>query len=230
MNPDLLAQLRARLTAPADVTRVTRREPVTPPSEPPVRVVPLRPVPMPLDSAVARAADIVAKEEQFRPQAYLDRHGKGHPWTVGYGKTGPDVGPSTVVTEPEARDWMKRRILRDALSLQQAGIDPHPAVLSFMYNVGPNAVLNNTELADALRSGDSALAANLMSSYVYGRKRDNPKEREYKRGLARRRINEIATMQDVLQQQLGDSLAATRLIQDIQARIHAVPRTPRGGN
>jgi lysozyme len=37
-------------------------------------------------------------------------HLSGAPWTVGYGQTGPTVGPNTVVTQEEADDFLAQRI------------------------------------------------------------------------------------------------------------------------
>ena len=155
MDPDLFAQLRKQLQVPAvqaDATAVASRRPRPLRAKPPVgmqlpatsriRAVldSVLPIPGrmrdPDPETIRRAVEFITEEEKFRPNAYKDRVGANHPWTVGYGRTGPDVDSLTTMTEPEARRWTEQRTRENAQAIMREGAEPHPALLSYAYNAG----------------------------------------------------------------------------------------------
>jgi GH24 family phage-related lysozyme (muramidase) len=78
-----------------------------------------------------------------RVQAYPDPGTKGHPWTIGYGSTGPDVNPSTIWSMQQCEDALDHHLdyfLQNLLRLSPTVQDALPrrlaAVLSWVYNCG----------------------------------------------------------------------------------------------
>lgn len=206
-DPPFLARLRERLSSatPADASAVS-----LPPSTEAIpqdpTVTPLRPAAFDatrqalrdaddLDESIAKAADFIARHEGFRGQAYKDLRGAGHPWTVGYGRTGAGVDSTTTMSELEARDWLQRRVREDALRLQQAGVPAHPALLSFVYNAGHNRLRSSGALDAALRN-DWKAVGDAMMRVIKGR--DAQHNLVTLPGLVRRRQQEVAMLQDLL--------------------------------
>lgn len=105
-------------------------------------------------------ADIEA-DEGFRAQAYPDPLSGAEPWTVGYGATGPDIGPSTVWTLEEAQAWTAARIqkLAGQFTLAITGWtdlnDPRQDVLVNMaYNLGLNGLLAFKQTLGYIAAGE----------------------------------------------------------------------------
>lgn len=190
IDPRLLEQARQRArqrmreNAPADASG--RRA-----SPAPVRA-PIAEGPGMVDSA----ARFIAREEQFRPRAYRDMVGRGQPWTVGYGRTGPDVGPNTTMTEPEALQWVVDRVRRDSAALARAGVQPSPGLLSFVYNTSPAIITDprrNTGIGRAARAGDWGQVAQELQRWIYGSGSGRP---VVQGGLVRRRRGEAQMLPD----------------------------------
>lgn len=89
------------------------------------------------------AVDLVAKWEGRRLKAYRDIVGV---WTIGYGHTGPEVGPGMTITAERARDLL-RVDLEEAAHRIAARIgdvvddltdNQYAALLSFVFNLGAN--------------------------------------------------------------------------------------------
>lgn len=87
----------------------------------------------------------------------------GHPWTVGWGSTGADIGPGTTWTQEQAdrrRDisvgyaayWVNRLVTKP---LRQCEFD---ALVSLVYNVGPTE-FQSSHMLQKLNAGDVAGAA-----------------------------------------------------------------------
>lgn len=188
-DPELLAQLRKRLGAPADATRVTTPRPANIPKLEPEDLMSSE------DATISRAATFIAGHEGFRPQAYRDTRGRNQPWTVGYGRTGPDVGPTTRMTPEEGRQWLEQRVRENARRMQRAGVAPNPALLSFAYNLGYGTLKSSGALDAALRN-DWQGVADTLSKYTKGRDRHG--RLVELPGLARRRREEVAMLQDLL--------------------------------
>lgn len=67
----------------------------------------------------------------------------GHPWTIGYGSTGPDIGPDTVWTKEQAEERSASDLTKFALGalalspdLDKEPIRRFAAIISFCYNCG----------------------------------------------------------------------------------------------
>ena len=108
---------------------------------------------------VAESIKIIMKEEGFSKTAYPDpfspralemRKAKdkrrpdyhllsGMPWTVGYGRTGPDVREFTTTTKDQELFWLKWRVEDELLWLQKRKVPPCPGLVSLVYNVGRGA-------------------------------------------------------------------------------------------
>ena len=73
-------------------------------------------------------------------------------WTIGYGTTGPDVGPATVWTHAEAKERSARDIAKFANGVEHAlGGSPataaqFAAMVSLAYNIGLGAFSKSTLL------------------------------------------------------------------------------------
>lgn len=112
----------------------------------------------------------------------------GVPWTIGWGSTGPDIGPGTVWTQWQcdarfASDMKRfaaevRRALKGAATTQVQ----FDALVSFHYNTGEIA---NATLTKKHRAGDFAGAAAQFGRWIYN-------DGQKMNGLIRRRAAEAA--------------------------------------
>lgn len=128
--------------------------------------------------------DTIKNWEKLRLEAYLDQAGI---WTIGYGETGPHIGPGLKVTPQEAEGWLASRT--DALSVSITKLVAVPlkqhqfdALVSLAYNIGITAFAHST-LLKLINQGQMDLAA---SEFV---KWDHVKGREVA-GLRARRLAE----------------------------------------
>lgn len=76
-------------------------------------------------------------------KAYPDPATKGHPWTVGYGSTGPEVTPDTVWTRQQAEESLDKHLLYFCTGVLKLSpiLLTQPArrlaaIISFAYNCG----------------------------------------------------------------------------------------------
>jgi lysozyme len=60
----------------------------------------------------------------------------GSPWTIGYGRTGPDVRPESTTTKDQELFWLKHRVEEELVWLQQRGVPPCAGLVSLIYNIG----------------------------------------------------------------------------------------------
>lgn len=98
--------------------------------------------------ASSKALGEIKRWEQCKLEAYRD---VGGVWTLGYGETGPHIGPGLRITKSEAEGWLARRT--DSLSekltslikvqLKQSQFD---ALVSLAYNIGVTAFAHSTML------------------------------------------------------------------------------------
>ena len=114
--------------------------------------------------------------EGFRSHAYWD--GIGRVWTVGFGQTGPDIGPNTVVTRQEATQWLIGD--ETALTSQLFAALPWAVNLSSVrvgalvdaaYNLGLNGLLQFATALSAMKAANwkkavSGFRASLWYSQV----------------------------------------------------------------
>ena len=119
-------------------------------------------------------------------EAYPDPGTGGAPWTIGWGATGPDIGPDTVWTQAQCNARLQSDIARHAEDVVQAiGDAPttqeqFDALVSFHYNTGAiaRATLTKRHLA---RDYEAATAEFARWNRAGGR---------IMRGLVRRREEE----------------------------------------
>ena len=130
---------------------------------------------------------LVHEFEGCKLEAYPDPGTGGEPWTIGFGSTGPDIGPGTVWTQEEA----DARFLDDLTKFGD-GVDrlvrvpltdnQFAALVSFAYNVGLGALAGST-LLRKLNAGDYQGAADQLPRWNKAAGRVLP-------GLVRRRAAE----------------------------------------
>jgi GH24 family phage-related lysozyme (muramidase) len=128
-----------------------------------------------------------------RVAAYPDPATRGHPWTIGWGATGPDINPSTVWTLQQCEDaldhhveYFLQHLLKLSPSLQGALPRRVAAVTSWVYNCG----LGNYRISTfkkRIDAGDWSGAAEECQKWNKAAGRVLP-------GLTRRRAAEAALL------------------------------------
>lgn len=109
----------------------------------------------------ADGRQLIRDAEGLRLRAYRCPAGK---WTVGYGDTGPDVGPGLVITEEEAEERLERRLAEEfepgveQLLAVEVTCNQFSALVAFAYNIGLQALAEST-LLRKLNAGDAEGAA-----------------------------------------------------------------------
>lgn len=122
--------------------------------------------------------------------AYPDPGTGGAPWTIGWGATGPDIGPGTKWTQKQADEWFDKHIQRyardvlDALgsSLTRTSQEQFDALVSFHYNTG---AIGRATLTAKHKAGDYKGAAREFARW-------NRAGGRVLAGLTRRRAAEAA--------------------------------------
>lgn len=137
------------------------------------------------------AIDLMHQFEGCRLTAYPDPGSRdGHPWTIGWGSTGPGISKGTVWTQKQADDRFaadvakfsaRVRDLLDGKPTTQAQFD---AMVSFAYNVGVGAFGSST-LLKLHKAGDYAGAQGQFARW-------NKNDGKVMAGLTRRRAAEAA--------------------------------------
>lgn len=119
-------------------------------------------------------------------EAYPDPGTGGAPWTIGWGATGPDIGPGTVWTQQQCDARLDHDLARHAAEVA-AAIGDAPttqgqfdALLSFHYNTG---AIRRATLTRLHRAGDFDAAADEFARWIYAGGRVLP-------GLVARRAEE----------------------------------------
>jgi lysozyme len=92
----------------------------------------------------AIGVDIIKTFESCRLTAYPDPKTGGAPWTVGWGATGPGIGPGTVWTQEQADQRLAEDIAeREAIVAASVRVPLTPgqvdAMVSIVFNVGPGS-------------------------------------------------------------------------------------------
>lgn len=116
-----------------------------------------------------RGLDLVKSFEGLSLRAYRDPVGI---WTIGYGHTGPEVGPGDVITRAQAEALLRKDLTRfetGVRSLVKVPLNSNQfsALVSFAFNVGTGALAQST-LLSRLNQRDYQGAANEFSRWVYG--------------------------------------------------------------
>ena len=121
-------------------------------------------------------------------EAYPDPATGGEPWTIGWGATGPGIGPDTVWSQAQCDARLGKDLARHAAEVDAAlgsaptSQDQFDALVSFHYNTG---AIGRSTLARKHRSGDFAGAAREFDRWCHAGGRKMP-------GLVRRRAAEAA--------------------------------------
>jgi lysozyme len=150
---------------------------------------------VPSSSVSAQGIELIKRFEgcaRKRPdglvEAYPDPGTGAAPWTIGWGATGPGIGPATVWTQQECDDRLERDIARHAAEVE-AAIGDAPtthaqfdALVSFHFNTG---AIGRATLTRKHRAGDHAGAAREFARWNRAGGRVLP-------GLVRRRAAEAA--------------------------------------
>lgn len=137
-----------------------------------------------------RPEELIARFEGCRLEAYQD---EGGVWTIGYGCTGPEIGPGLNWSQAQADAELAARVAE--LRARLGGLikpalseDQYAAVCSLAYNIGPYGFSTSTVLR-RINAYDFQGAADafLMWDKIKG---------EYSEGLANRRKTEAAIFLD----------------------------------
>jgi len=128
-----------------------------------------------------------------RVTAYPDPATKGHPWTIGWGATGPDINPGTIWTMQQCEDaldhhveYFWRELIKQSPTIQTALPRRIAAVISWVYNLGPRNYQIST-FKKRINAGDWDGAADQCMLWNKAAGRVLP-------GLTRRRAAEAALM------------------------------------
>lgn len=124
-----------------------------------------------------------------RFEAYPDPGSRnGMPWTIGWGSTGPDIGPGTIWTQAQCDARFDSAIVRymEEVITALGGAETSPrqfdALVSFNYNTGAIAKATLTRLH---REGRFAEAAAQFGQWIYN-------DGKVMEGLKKRRAEEAA--------------------------------------
>jgi len=137
---------------------------------------------------IKRFEGCARKRPDGRFEAYPDPGTGGAPWTVGWGATGPGIGPHTVWTQRECDDRLDHDISRHAADVRAAlGDAPttqnqFDALVSFHFNTG---AIGRATLTRKHRTGDYEGAAREFARW-------NRAGGRVLAGLTRRRAAEAA--------------------------------------
>lgn len=133
----------------------------------------------------SRLRDFIAKEEGFRPDAYID----GKYYSIGYGFNDPKYKKGDKMTKEEADKELDRQLkIRETKYRQRFGDkwdnltdNQRIALMSYGYNTGDNNIINGS-IAKYLDSGDmNALRSSIKINTTQGK---------YLQALEDRRIRE----------------------------------------
>lgn len=135
-----------------------------------------------------QAVALIREFEGFSPRSYPDPGSGGHPWTIGYGHTGPEVRPGMTISISQGEAFLLADIEEAAKEVRRltkgSKTSQHQfdALTSFQFNTGK---LHQSTLLKRHRAGDHDAASREFHRWVYasGRKL---------RGLIRRRAAEAA--------------------------------------
>jgi len=105
---------------------------------------------------------LITDWEKCKFHTYPDPATGGKPWTIGWGATGMDIGPSTVWTQAQADADLQKRIDKLGESIDNYSVpltcNQKGALVSLAYNIGIGN-LGTSTLLKCLRRGDIAGAS-----------------------------------------------------------------------
>lgn len=136
-----------------------------------------------------RGIALMHRWESCKLEAYPDPGSKdGHPWTIGWGSTGPDISKGVKWTQEQADARFAADLVKYADEVSKAiGDAPtdqsqFDALVSFHYNTGK---IRTATLTKKHKAGDYAGAAAQFAQWIYN-------DGKVLRGLVKRRGEEAA--------------------------------------
>jgi len=138
----------------------------------------------------ANGIALIQSFEGCRLKAYPDPGTGGAPYTIGWGATGPDIGPSTVWTQEQADARLVEHLatfeghVKKLIGANETTQGQFDALVSFAYNCGPANLAKSTLLRKHL-AGDYVGAALEFGKWTRA-------AGKVLRGLVRRREAEAA--------------------------------------
>ena len=115
--------------------------------------------------------DLIKSFEGLSLTAYPDPASGAAPWTIGWGHTGPGIGPGVTITADQAEGYFHADLLRFCQAVQVmapvATDNQFAALVSFAYNCGV-ANLKGSTLLRMHNHGDYAGAAVQFGLWVHG--------------------------------------------------------------
>lgn len=129
----------------------------------------------------AAGTKLIQDFESCRLKSYQDQKGI---WTIGWGHTGPDVGPNQTCTQAQADQWFVEDTQTAVLAVMRSvdvaiNQNQFDALVSFTFNVGAGSEGHST-LLKYLNGGQTAAAAAEFPKWENVHGRPDP-------GLLRRR-------------------------------------------
>lgn len=105
----------------------------------------------PLMSAIDLAIPLIQRFEGCKLKAYPDPGTGGDPWTIGWGSTGPGIGPGVEWTQEQADQRFREDVTKFAnkvAKLVTVDLADHQmaALISLAYNIGTGALAGSTLL------------------------------------------------------------------------------------
>lgn len=120
-------------------------------------------------TVAALAVSVIGGAEGLRQTAYPDPATKGHPWTVCYGHTGPDVTPGVRKSLAECKELLLKDLDSHAAPLERCvtvpvGDSRYVALLSLAINIGPKKVCDSS-IVRLLNAGQDQAACDRFLKY-----------------------------------------------------------------
>ncbi len=119
----------------------------------------------------AAGISLIQGFETLRLMSYQDQHGV---WTIGWGHTGPDIGPGQTCTASQADSWFLADTAFACQAISETVTVPlsqnqFDALVSFTFNVGVGSEAHST-LLRLLNAGDYTGAADqfLVWNHING--------------------------------------------------------------
>ena len=116
------------------------------------------------------------RDEGCRLHAYPDPLSGGEPWTIGYGCTGPGIGPDTEWTQQQADEALATRVTLLNSQLMQylpwyATLDllRQDVLVNMAYNMGVHGLLAFHNTLTFIENGQYDAAANGMLNSLWAR-------------------------------------------------------------
>jgi len=156
----------------------------------------------------------IMKEEGFAAEAYPDPFSPlgielrkplakrapkyqelpGAPWTIGYGRTGPDVMPRTKTTKDQEIFWLRVRVTEELQFLQKLNCPTCAGLVGLIYNIGKHA-FKRSQACRALQEGRWEDAYREIAEF-------NKAAGKVRAGLTKRRLKEIDLLKEYLSRNL----------------------------